>query len=512
MAKLFNYFLLLFIIGAAGCKTASVKGDDGKLEVVFVQVNDVYEIAPLSAGREGGVARIATLKKQLKKKNPNTFLVMAGDFLSPSIYFSLRYNNVPVRGKQMVESLNAAGLDLAVFGNHEFDILEGQLQQRMDESSFDWISGNAFQKTNTGLQPFKKNGVPLKGTKTLSLVDGDGTRIKLGIISAILPFNRAEYVGYTDALSTAKKLYNEIKDSVDAVIALTHQSEDDDKRLAREIPDLYLIMGGHEHDNRFLKEGNILITKAHANAKSAYVLKLDIDKKKKKSSVSPELVYLNQDIPLDLATDAVVKKWTSIAEKNFSTLGFDASKIILEKKPVLELDGRETEVRRTSTGLTQVIVKGIETAAPQSEVSIMNGGSIRVDDVLQVPLTEYDIIRSLPFGGSIREVEMKGSFLKQVMDQGRKNIGTGGYLHFNDYVQLHNGQWLIKGSPLDPARIYRVAITDFLLTGKEMNLEYLNPENLGIVKVYEAAKSREDPRSDIRLAVIRYLEKLNSGK
>lgn len=510
MNKFLSYLTLAFLI--AGCRTAAIQGEDGKLDLVFLQVNDVYEIAPLSAGREGGVARIATIKKELLKKNPNTFMVMAGDFLSPSIYFSLRYENIPVRGKQMVEALNAAGLDLAVFGNHEFDILEGQLQQRINESRFDWLSGNALQRKNQDLKPFMKNGIPIPGSRILSLSDADGTRARLGIISAILPFNKADYVGYTDALETAKKLYEEIKDSVDAVVALTHQSIDEDILMAREIPGLFLIMGGHEHDNRFVKEGRVYITKAHANAKSAYVIKMQIDKKRKKAFVKPELFYINEKTPLDSLTNTVVKKWTTIAENNFSTLGFSASRVILDKPAPEELDGREAEVRRTSTGLTKVIIKGMELAAPQADLAIMNGGSIRVDDVLQVPLTEYDIIRTLPFGGSIKEIDMKGSLLKQVLDQGRKNAGSGGYLQTNEYVVQVNGQWSIKGIPLDPARTYRVAITDFLITGKETNLGYLTPENPGITKLYKEAISKEDLRSDIRLAVIHYLEMLNSGK
>ncbi len=91
------------IIGllATSCKTASVASvqDDGKITVTFVQINDVYEIAPLQNGKVGGVARVATLKKQELAKNPNTFLVMAGDFLSPSVYNSLKYEGQRIRGK-----------------------------------------------------------------------------------------------------------------------------------------------------------------------------------------------------------------------------------------------------------------------------------------------------------------------------------------------------------------------------------------------------------------------------
>ena len=62
---------------------------------------------------------------------------MAGDFLSPSVFNTLQYNGERVRGRQMVEAMNAAGTNIAVFGNHEFDITEGELQQRINESEFD---------------------------------------------------------------------------------------------------------------------------------------------------------------------------------------------------------------------------------------------------------------------------------------------------------------------------------------------------------------------------------------
>ena len=40
--------------------------DNGKITVQFVQINDVYEIAPIEAGKTGGVARVATISKSAK--------------------------------------------------------------------------------------------------------------------------------------------------------------------------------------------------------------------------------------------------------------------------------------------------------------------------------------------------------------------------------------------------------------------------------------------------------------
>ena len=298
-------------------RKAASRKDDGRIDINFIQVNDVYEIAPLSGGREGGVARIATLKKKYSAKNPNSFLVMAGDFLSPSIYQSLQYEGRPVRGKQMVEALNAAGLDFAVFGNHEFDIRENELLDRMKESDFRWIATNSFHRIGNKLSAFAN----ATETYILHVRDADGTTASIGLLGICLPFNRADYVGYTDPLSSAKKAFAQLQDSVDAVIAITHQAIEDDALLAKEIPGLAAIIGGHEHDQRFRMVGKTPITKSMANAKSAYVIQLAINKKTKTNKVDYQLEVIDERWHADSTTDAVVKKWTGIADKNFSALG-----------------------------------------------------------------------------------------------------------------------------------------------------------------------------------------------
>jgi 2',3'-cyclic-nucleotide 2'-phosphodiesterase (5'-nucleotidase family) len=136
----------------------------------------------------------------------------------------------------------------------------------------------------------------------------------------------------------------------------------------------------------------------------------------------------------------------------------------------------------------------------------MNAGSIRVDDILQMPVSQYDIIRALPFGGGIREVEMKGDLLIRVLNQGRKSAGIGGYLLHNEELVFDEASnaWKLNGSVITPASVYRVALTDFLLTGREANLDFLNTANM--VKVYPAETDKMSVKSDIRLAIIKYLE------
>ncbi len=510
----FFYVLLIIILGTCACKplrTATSISDDGKLEVVFLQVNDVYEISPVSAGKSGGLARVHTLKKQYLESNPNTYLVMAGDFLSPSVYNSLMYEGKRIRGKQMVDVMNAAGMDLVIFGNHEFDFGENELLDRINESKFQWIASNAFHKIKDTAIAFAKT----KGNTSFSipeyiimrLKDKDGTTANIGIIGLTIPSNKAEYVSYSDPLITAKKLHTRLKDSVDAFIAITHQYIGDDKKLALEIPGISVILGGHEHRMIFEKESGIYITKAHSNARSAYVVKLQINKSSKAIKVLPELKYINETIAFDSATNRVVQKWENIAEKNYNALGFDPKKIAVINMD--SLDGREENTYQGPTNLTKLIVASITNAAPLANVAIFNSGSIRNDEILYMPLTQFDFLRTLPFGGGIREVDMKGSLLIKTLNQGKDNKGGGGFLQYSENLiyDANINQWILYDLPLDPLKIYRVALTDFLLTGREVNLSYLNLNNPEIVKVYEAQTAVSNNQSDIRLAIIRYLEK-----
>src|SRR5204862_6774269 len=82
-------------------------------QLTLLQINDVYSTVPIND--VGGLARVATLKQRLSVDNHPVLMLLAGVFLSPSVASSV------FKGAQMIATLNAAGLDYATFGNHEFD-------------------------------------------------------------------------------------------------------------------------------------------------------------------------------------------------------------------------------------------------------------------------------------------------------------------------------------------------------------------------------------------------------
>ena len=131
-----------------------------------------------------------------------------------------------------------------------------------------------------------------------------------------------------------------------------------------------------------------------------------------------------------------------------------------------------------------------------------------MDDILQPPVTQYDIIRSLPFGGSIVEVDMKGSLLIKILNAGVKNVGIGGFLQYSPSLvkDIITGNWSLKNIPVDADKVYKIATSDFLMTGGEANLDFMNEKNSDVVKMYPVFTDLKDPRSDIRRAIFMYLE------
>lgn len=105
------------------------------------------------------------------------------------------------------------------------------------------------------------------------------------------------------------------------------------------------------------------------------------------------------------------------------------------------------------------------------------------------------MIRILPFGGKVVAIEIDGALLQRVLDRGQANKGTGGYLQTAKVSQQANSKnWLVQGQPLDPKRTYKIAINDFLISGKEKGLDFLNLQQPGIKLIAE--------KRDIRFVMI----------
>ncbi|HSD47372.1 MAG TPA: metallophosphoesterase, partial [Pyrinomonadaceae bacterium] len=215
-------FSLIIVAFFAFSTGASSQKTDCNVRVTLLQVNDVYQFAPVEKNTKGGLARVLTLKKKIQEQNPNTLFLLAGDTISPSV------ESITYKGAQMIDAWNAIGLDYATFGNHEFDFGPDVLKERMGESKFGWVAANVIDT---------KTGKPFGGAEPFVVREFGG--VKIGIFGLVLPETKTTSrpgpdVEFRNACDTAKQMVSELHGrGVKVVVALTHLSMREDKEVAR---------------------------------------------------------------------------------------------------------------------------------------------------------------------------------------------------------------------------------------------------------------------------------------
>lgn len=501
-----SLFCLLFL---NSCKTTKISEATKKetVTIKLIQVNDVYEIAPLSGGKYGGMARVAHISDSIKRQFSNSYLVMAGDFLNPSLLGTLKVDGKRVKGRQMIEVMNAMNFDLATFGNHEFDIKENELQERLNESTFEWVSANVFQKNGDDVRVFhtikEGDSLPIRETVFYDIDIGKEAPIRVGFFGVTIDSNPKDFVYYSDFMLEARSAVSSLKQAQsDIIIGLTHLKVDQDREVAEALPSIDFIMGGHEHNNMLVPTKGATIAKADANAKTVYVHTLIYDIASESLAIESELVAITNAVPSLPKVQAVVDRWDVILEREIKTVVKDPNEIIYHA--TIPLDGTDTPNRSKQTNLgaiiTQAMAQSFDTPVA---AAIVNGGSFRLDDMLEGDVVSLDIFRVLPFGGDVLKVDLTGQLLHEVLNFGESKSGTGAYLQRYGCIQKE-GTWLINNVPIDMTKIYTVAFSDFLLKG--FDIPFLTPDNPGVKNIYKPTAFED--AYDIRSAVINYMKTL----
>ena len=98
----------------------------------------------------GGGASAASLIKYVRAMNSKdraTLLLDAGDF------FQGRPVGTVTQGRAVIEYMNAVGYDAMTLGNHEFDIMQPELEETLEMANFPILSCNVID-TRTGEIPW----------------------------------------------------------------------------------------------------------------------------------------------------------------------------------------------------------------------------------------------------------------------------------------------------------------------------------------------------------------------
>lgn len=445
------------LVLVAAVASFAQKKEECATRITLLQVNDVYQFAPVDRGTRGGIARVLTLKKQIQKDSPNTLFLFSGDTISPSV------ESITYKGAQMIEAWNVAGLDYATFGNHEFDFGPDVLRERIKESRFGWLAANVIDK---------KTGKPFGGVAPFVIREFDG--VKIGIFGLVLPETKTTSrpgpdVEFLDPCDTAKKVIADIHArGAKVVVALTHLSMREDKEVAR-CSDVDVIIGGHEHTLLESAAGGAPIFKMTADARELGKIDLNISTSSGKlESIDWKVIPVDGETKEDPDFAPVYRKYAGLLKELSQPVG----------RTTVALDARSAENRTRETNVGNLVTDAFRKAT-RADVGFMNGGSIRADTMISAGrLTTRDLLAILPFKNKVVKLELTGAQLRAMLEHGvarsAEDAEPGRFpqvsgIRFSFDAGCPAGTRVIdvtvNGLPLDEKKKYTLATTNFLADG-----------------------------------------------
>ncbi|KAI0206247.1 flagellar associated protein [Astrocystis sublimbata] len=447
-----------------------------KADIRIIHFNDVYNICPSSHEPVGGAAKFQTVVKHYQtspefesQSKPLTFF--SGNALNPSL------ESIFTRGQHMTELLNQIGVDAACIGNHELDFGVDRFEELAQECDFPWLLANV-------LDPSRGEGVPLGNClKAAMLTTSNG--IQVGLIGLVekewlptvnqLPPN----LEFRSASETARELSAKLRAAgAEVIIALTHQREPNDVRLAYEAQGaIDVILGGHDHiykhevisGTHILRSGSDFKQLSYLELRKAGSVELPQGGRQQKWNVQVAREDIDSRVPSDLKTAQWVREITQSIRPQLEPV---------VAQTAVELDARFDVVRLRESNIGN-LVTDILRQYYDADCCIMAAGTVRGDCIYPPgPLTLKDIRTCFPFEDPWVVLLTKGQAIWDALEvgvslypaaEGRFPQVSGMDFSF-DPSRVAGSRVLsasIGGSPLVKGKNYRLCTRDYMARGKD---------------------------------------------
>jgi len=450
---------------------------EAPLRLTILHTNDLHahDESFLEHGRSiGGLPRIGHMIRFLRSKDPkHTLVIDAGDIFQGTPLFT-KY-----KGDVEVNMLNKIGYDIYTIGNHEFDEGPQNLAKQLSQAKFAIISCNLDCTKEPELAALVKPSI-------VKEIDGQ----KIAFIGAEAPDLNALSLstGGVRIKSVDTDWMQPIKDEVakyksqgiNKIILVTHIGLDRDKELAKEIPDVDAIIGGHSHTR--LDEAVVVdhpdgtsttIVQTGCYGRTLGELELTFDAKGKVESRNYHLINITEKIhdepdlkayvdekvaPLLALRHEILSKAQGEFSKDFFNLPWDSTIGDLLTDAWFE-EGKQYGV----------------------QMAFQNRGGIRAG-LDEGDISAESVEELLPFPNKVTFATISGQSVLANLEHSFKGPGLGG--SFLDehglkiaydptkpdgshvvfaLLQDQDGKW----KPIDPKQKYKIVVNDFTYTGGE---------------------------------------------
>lgn len=534
-----RYIMLLVLFAALSALVA----EDLRLDIMWS--NDVHGgidraqatfMNPEFPPQLGGGASAATLIKHVRSwQSPQrqSLLLDAGDF------FQGRPVGTVTNGVAVIEYMNIIGYDAMTIGNHEFDILQADLEPTLEIANFPILSCNVID-TRTGKIPWYAFPYTIVHRMGLRIGILGFTTTDTEKMSFPENVRNIQFLDEKESVSKYVKILRE-EEKVDLVIVLGHAGLPydiestylsrydakgnpryttrtahwgwDAQEIAREVEGIDLFIGGHMH--RGIPKPWIdpvthnMVIQGYAYGSNLGMITLTIDPETK-TVTGYELPAIREGAMLTLFEDQffpdpeareLIEGYVAIAEEGMDeVVGYAKSHL------------SRTNVDAQSP-MGNTIVESMKYIV-NADFAFLNLGGVRAE-IKSGPVTYRNIFDVMPFDNMVTSFTCDGRTLRRIIETRVEGSRAGLIVagvevaysrkrpNFDRVTKL-----LIGGQPWDPDMIYTVATTDFLMQGNAglTMLMSIPPENVtnhninlrdAIVK-YFRDKSPVDTRIDGR--------------
>ena len=396
------------------------------LDVLFVHDTHSHlkEFATVEDGESqvlGGFAKIKTLINEKKAENPDTLILDAGDFSMGTLIQAVYEEEA-----SEIRMLGNLGVDATTLGNHEYDyrakglanmmnnaVASGDVLPEMVISNVDWDAMKAAGLTEE--QQLLWDAFENYGVKEYVVLEKDGINIAVtglfGVDCLACVVNPP--LLFENPVEAMKETVAEIQanEDVDMIVCVSHsgtwedEEKSEDEILAKEVPELDLIISGHTHTKleEPIQHGDTYIVSAAEYGKYLGSLSMTQKADGRWSMDDYDLITVSEDIPDDAATaEKVGQLMDMVDSKYLEQFGYTKDQVLCTN----EIDfapQSDTSEKHTELNLGSIIADSYTYAAEQIlgadtvAMSVAPSGTIR-DSYAKGEITTEHVFNSFSLG------------------------------------------------------------------------------------------------------------------
>ncbi|MBN2001532.1 bifunctional metallophosphatase/5'-nucleotidase [candidate division KSB1 bacterium] len=412
----------------------------------------------------GGIVALEYFIRQQKKLFPQALVLDAGDMMTGTPVSVYLYNGV--KGGGFVEMVNRVGYDVITIGNHAFDEGMENFLKLLPLYDAEVVSANLFYRDSLLTQ--KPYTIITKNNIRIGIIG-----VMLSGLFEITARSKLDGISVADPLVTVQNIVREIDPETDLIVLLSHLGHNDDIKLAGELQNVDVIVGGHSHyrmTEPIVTNGIIIV---QAGSKTRYLGRLSVD-------VKADTVRDYEYELIPVWVNDVENPDTELSEL-VNRIRQDISRDYRRTVGTLKTDWIRQNYQESNVG--QFIADAIRETC-QADFALINSGGIRKDKRAG-DISKLDMFEILPFTNYVVTFSCLGS---QVISLLEKNLNAQ---HAEEYAilqlsginaryKIDNGQVrvlsaTINGRAVEPGARYLGASVDFIIVDQRENFLGFEP-------------------------------------